>query len=124
MKQFNLHRKKLGSLGEHIATSYLQKQGYTVIDRNFKARYGELDIVAVKDATLIICEVKTRIGSSFGKPEEAITPHKLRELVQTTAYYVLTHAESPKSQRIDLIAISLNEDKTIQYIKHIENISG
>lgn len=117
------NKHNLGFYGESLAASYLETHGYRILRRNFKARYGEIDIVAVKDNILVFIEVKTRIGEQFGKPEEAITPRKLREVIQTSLYYASLHPELPEALRIDLVAIALTEERTLTYLKHIENIS-
>ena len=117
------HRQKLGNIGEQLAVSYLQKHGYHIIDRNFKARYGELDIICEKDAVLIFVEVKTRIGEKFGKPEESVTPWKLREVVKTAEFYKMTHDKLPEALRIDVIAIQLNEENQTISFNHIKNVT-
>lgn len=116
-------KKALGKKGENFASDYLRKHGYRVIDRNFQKRYGELDIICVKDKTLIFVEVKTRIGHTFGKPEEAVTPRKLTEIKQTAAYYKMLHPELPDSLRIDVIGIELDFDETLIYFNHIQNVT-
>lgn len=123
MNPSNLSNKRLGNKGEDIAASYLSRHGYRVIDRNFKARYGELDIICIKDNTLIFVEVKSRIGREFGLPEESVTPRKLREVVKTAEYYVLLHPGLPKLLRIDVIAIELDQSDAVLYFNHIENVS-
>ena len=120
----SLHRQKLGKTGEDLASEYLRHHGYTVIERNFKARYGELDIIAVKDNTLVVIEVKTRENNAFGNPEEAITKRKLRELILTTQYYSVLHPELPQLLRIDLIAIAMNTEVQKYRLKHITDISS
>lgn len=117
------HKQSLGKYGEGIATQYLEQHGYQIIDRNFKARYGELDIIATKNTTLVFVEVKTRIGKKFGFPEEAITARKLHEIIMTSEYYNLLHPSLPKFYRIDVIALELFPDRTIKDLRHIENIS-
>lgn len=116
-------KHNLGYFGETLAASYLTSRGHHIIQRNFKARYGEIDIISTYGDILVFIEVKTRIGEKFGKPEEAITPRKLREVVLTSKYYVLLHPELPEALRIDLIAIALNGDRSVKYLKHIENIT-
>ncbi len=118
-----LHKQQLGKTGETIASNYLQKKGYRIIDRNFKARYGELDIICIHKNTLVFVEVKTRIGTEFGLPEESVTPKKLREVIQTAQYYILSHAGLPESLRIDVIGIELDEDDKIVYFNHIESVT-
>lgn len=119
----NLGKIRLGKIGENFACEYLTNHHYTVIERNFQKRYGELDIIAVKDRTLIFLEVKTRTGRYFGLPEESVTPRKLREVTQTAAYYKLLHPELPDRMRIDVIAIELASDETLVAFRHIENVT-
>jgi len=119
----SLTTKCLGSYGEKLAFDYLKKKGYQIINKNFKARYGEIDLIAVIYDTLVFIEVKTRTGKSFGTPEEAITQRKLRDVIKTAQYYLLLHPDLPKSHRIDVIAIELYADKTIRNIRHIENVT-
>lgn len=123
MKPSLLHRQLLGKVGEDTAASYLTRQGYRIIQRNFKARYGEIDIICVKDDTLVFVEVKTRIGEEFGKPEEAVTPRKLREVVKTAQFFKLIHDELPESMRIDVIGIEFDDSDTPSYFNHIENVT-
>lgn len=116
---------KFGKLGEDIACVFLSKKGYKILQRNFKARYGELDIIAIHNKTLVFIEVKTRTSLRFGTPEEAITPRKLHELIQTAQYYVLLHSELPKLLRIDVIGIMMDETtEEVQRITHTENITS
>ena len=115
----------LGTIGEIYATEYLSKQGYKIIEKNFKKRYGEIDIVALDDNTLVFIEVKTRTGSSFGSGEEAITPWKLKSLISCAHYYKLIHPKLPESMRIDLVSILLSQKTDeIEEIKLYKNISS
>lgn len=120
----NLHKKRLGRIGEDLACEYLAEHGYQIIERNFQKRYGELDIIAIDGSTLVFIEVKTRIGNAFGKPEEAVTTWKLREVIQTVQFYKSLHPELPESMRIDIIGIELDTDETIIYFNHIQNATG
>ncbi len=119
----NLRKKRLGKIGETLACDYLLHHQYTILERNFQKRYGELDIVALKDNTLVFVEVKTRIGREFGLPEEAVTPRKLAEVKQTAYYYKLLHPELPESMQLDVIAIELEVDETLKSFSHIENVT-
>ncbi|MDP1722947.1 MAG: YraN family protein [Candidatus Gottesmanbacteria bacterium] len=120
----NFHKKRLGKIGEDLACEYLLNHQYTIIERNFQKRYGELDIIVIKDKILIFVEVKTRIGRRFGLPEESVTPRKLREVIQTAHYYKLLHPELPERMRIDVIAIELETDETLKAFRHIENVTS
>ena len=119
-----LDRVVLGRKGEDLAASYLLNHGYRIIARNFKARYGELDIICIQENVLIFVEVKTRVGVEFGLPEEAVTPKKLREVIKTSEYFVLTHDGLPEAQRIDVIGIQLDEEDKVVHFNHIQNVTG
>lgn len=118
------HNQRIGRTGEQVAASYLQKHGYRIVLRNFKARYGEIDIICEKDGVLIFVEVKTRIGNQFGAPEEAITPRKLREIIQTSQYFALLHSLQSAAQRIDVIAISLTAENNLLSLNHIQSVTS
>lgn len=119
----NLRKKRLGKIGEDLACQYLENHNFTIVERNFQKRYGELDIIALKDNILVFVEVKTRIGRKFGLPEEAVTPRKLSEIKQTAYYYKLLHPELPDAMQIDVIAIELEVDETLKYFRHIPNVT-
>jgi putative endonuclease len=119
-----LYRQKLGKFGEDKAAVYLQKHGYRIVARNFKARYGEIDIICTKDNTLIFVEVKTRIGDRFGAPEESVTPRKLREVIRTAQYFKLKYPGYPDAMRIDVIAIKLDESGEIASFNHLINVTS
>lgn len=120
----NFAKIRIGKIGEDLSSIYLAKHGYRIIDRNFKIRYGEIDIIALSGPTLVFIEVKTRIGRQFGLPEEAVTPRKIREVVKTAEYYKAIHPELPEDLSIDVIGIELNPDETLKYFNHIKNITG
>lgn len=119
----DLRKKRLGKIGEDLACDYLLNHQYKILERNFQKRYGELDIVALKDNTLVFVEVKTRIGREFGLPEEAVTPRKLSEVTQTALYYKLLHPELPESMQIDVVAIELDVDETLKAFRYIPNVT-
>lgn len=113
----------LGKQGERIAAIYLHKKGYRIIEMNFKKGYGELDIVCLYKDMLVFVEVKTRRGTEFGLPEEAVTPRKLWEVKKMALFYSSLHPELPQDLRIDVIGIQLNEMDTVTYFNHIENVT-
>lgn len=120
--QKDLSKKHLGWLGEQLAVEYLRAHGYTVIDRNHKERFGELDIIAIKNGILIIVEVKSRSSAEFGEAVEAITPQKIQALTKSAQYYKLTHSGLPDELRIDVIAITFDQLEKMQKLQHIPNI--
>lgn len=116
-----------GKIGEDHAASFLEKKGYFIVERNFRTRNGEIDIVAIdqseKSPTLVFIEVKTREGEAFGTPLEAITYYKLKFLIRTATFYSATHPRLPKGLRIDAIAVSLGQNGDVLDIEHVKNIS-
>ncbi len=69
-----------GKRGEEIAKEYLEKKGYKIVERNYKTKYAEIDLVAKRKNELVFVEVRTKIGDYFGTPEETIDKRKLRKL--------------------------------------------
>lgn len=110
-------------MGEDLACQYLKSLGYKIIERNYKKRFEEIDIVAVYDNILIFIEVKTRTSHLFGTPLEAITPWKLKSLIKGALYYKLVHKNLPESMRIDAISIDMSETGKVPSIEHIKNIT-
>lgn len=120
----SLRNKNLGKLGEEIATNFLRQKGYTIIEQNFQKRYTELDIIAQDGNTLVFVEVKTRIGTRFGLPEESITPWKLRSLIKSAQYYKLVHQNLPAAIRIDVVSVLLASYDSVEKITHYKNVTG
>lgn len=120
----SLRNKNLGRLGEELASNYLRQKGYKIIETNFKKRYSELDIVALDGQTLVFVEVKTRIGTKFGTPEEAITPWKLKTLIKSCQYYKFIHKNLPEAMRIDVVSVLLSSYEEIEKITLYKNITG
>ena len=111
---------KLGDYGEEVAANSLQNKGYKVIDRNFRCKLGEIDIVAGKDKVLVFVEVKTRRGCSYGLPCEAVTLNKLQHIQRAASVYALKNRLSDVQQRIDVIEVLCEGEKS--YIRHMENV--
>lgn len=117
-----------GQRGEDIAVDLLRKKGYKILQKNFKIRYGEIDIIAIdqsdSEKTLVFIEVKTRRSTQFGNPLDAITPWKLRSVIKTAQYYKLTHRNLPDKLRIDAVSVKLHDDDSIADVELVKNISG
>lgn len=95
--------KELGASGEELAAQFLCQRGYRILARNLKSRYGEIDILAVKDGMLVVVEVKTKQSTAFGHPAEMITLAKQRKL-RTLALWAASQYNMV-NYRIDVIAI-------------------
>ena len=95
----------LGSRGERIAAAYLTRAGLRVLDRNWRCRDGELDLVARDGDALVFCEVKTRRGTGFGHPAEAVTRIKQRRLRTLAQRWLAAHDEHAHELRFDVVAV-------------------
>lgn len=106
-----------GELGEQIAAQYLLEHGFRILHRNWRSGHYELDIVAVRDDTLHIVEVKCRKKDSLTAPEEALTPAKQRSLLRAAASYTALYRIESEVQ-IDLIAVETaeNSDPEVRYV--------
>lgn len=105
------HNLQVGIAGETAAVSYISKHGYKVMERNWRSpQWGEIDIVAIKSDVLVCVEVKSRLGNEFGNPEEAVTYGKIKALKRTMQYYSEIHQELPRSLRIDVVAVILDQE--------------
>lgn len=109
-----------GTTGEQYAAEYLLKLGYTILERNFRIRLGELDIIAQKNNTIYFCEVKTRIGDFHGKPYEAVTYRKMLHIKRVATAYILQKAAKNSKLSIQVISIILFPDKSVKEIKMYE----
>ncbi|WP_407342325.1 YraN family protein [Pengzhenrongella phosphoraccumulans] len=111
----------VGHYGERVAASYLVAAGWQVLDRNWRGRDGELDIVALRAQTLVVVEVKTRRGLGFGHPAEAVTPRKLARLRRLTAQWLAAHDVHAVSIRIDVIAVLVPRSGAAQ-VEHLVGV--
>lgn len=99
------HRQSLGRRGEDLACTELEKRGYVIVDRRFRTRCGELDIVARDGAVLVFVEVKARSGGNFGTPFESVTWKKRQRLSQMAASYLCLRGLAGVACRFDVVAI-------------------
>lgn len=97
----------LGQAGERIASQYLEKHGYEVVDRNVRRPEGEIDLVAVEGDTLVFVEVKLRTSRKMGAAVQQISKAKGAKLTTLAEAYSADHPELPEHLRIDLVAIEL-----------------
>ncbi len=112
----------LGAWGEEKAARYLQSQGYELLERNFRSRYGEIDIIARDGEFLVFAEVRLRASTRFGLPEETVDRRKQEKLRLTAECYLQTH-EAPLQPRFDVVALYAKNgmDTRPLPVKHIKN---
>jgi len=102
----NGYKKNYGNTGEDIAEKYLEQNGYHILERNFRCRQGEIDIVARESSYLCFIEVKRRKDTSAGHPFESISEKKIQRICKTALYYIKSHFVTETTPvRFDVISI-------------------
>jgi putative endonuclease len=114
-------KDELGRTGEQVAVEYLERAGLRILDRNWRSANGELDIVAAERRVLVACEVKTRSGTGFGTPLEAITRHKQARLRRLAAQWLAAHGVLFDEVRIDAIGVLRDSSGEFQ-IEHVRGV--
>lgn len=115
-------KKKLGDFGEQLAAEILTKRGYTIIGRQVRTPYGEIDLIAEAPSEVLFVEVKTRKTTQYGTPEESITKVKREHLARSVEYYLQTNHLQSKKFRVDAIAILIDGATKKATVRHIQNI--
>ena len=114
--------KAVGNLGEEVAVTFLEKRRYCILERNFRCKGGEVDIIARDpgDKSLVFIEVKARKDLSYGVPQLAVTPFKQRQISKAALTWLSKKRLHDQIARFDVIAIML-DDKGQHRVEHIEN---
>jgi len=99
-------RRRLGVAGEDAVARWYEAAGYEVVDRNWRCRDGELDLVALRGDTLVFCEVKTRASTKFGAPFEAVTATKQRRLRNLALRWLAEHGTHRSTLRFDVASVT------------------
>ena len=113
-------RKKIGSIGEKLASDYLERIGYSILQRNFRCRYGEIDIIACNSEYLVFCEVKTRKGYVPLHPSLSVTKTKGKRIRELAGLYLMEHQDETRQPRFDVISVIMNQNHegTIEHLKN------
>ena len=118
-------KQKIGIQGEELAAEALRRLGYAILDRRYRTRFGEIDIVASQEGVTVFVEVKTRVGEQFGGGEEAITEWKQRRLTQMAVDYLARHRLHDRPCRFDVVAIDIEGGRPrIQVYAHAFDASS
>ncbi len=111
-----MNKRKTGNRYEQAAAELLEKKGFLILEKNYRCRLGEIDIIAIDKGTLVFAEVKYRKSDDSGFPEEAVSAQKKRRISRTAAYYCMEKdIKEDTDCRFDVIAIDKEE------IRHYEN---
>lgn len=105
-----------GILGEQIAIEYLKQQGYSILERNYTEKSGEIDIISRIKNVIVFVEVKRRTGNKYGNGLESVTPEKISRIIKTAELYLLRKKMSDCLCRFDILIVGADEVK-----EHIKN---
>ncbi len=114
----SLLTKLLGKEGEDRAARFLMKQGYRIIERNYRTRSGEIDLIALHDGAVVFIEVKTRTSDAFGAPELAVNPRKQQRMVKAALGYIKYKKLHQVPCRFDVVAITTAAEKEVEHIQN------
>jgi putative endonuclease len=114
-------RRRLGQFGERIAAAHLEAEGYRIIERNFRCREGEVDIIAEDGRCLAFVEVRTRRGSAMGGAADSLTLLKGARITAAAEAYCQERLSLPEERRIDVIAVDLSPEGRVLRLEHIES---
>lgn len=112
-------RGSFGRRGEDAACAYLERHGYKVIGRNYRCRWGEIDVIAAKGGMVVFVEVKTRRSLKFGTPGMAVTYAKQQKIRTTALHYLQQHREGYNKIAFDVIEIIADDSKA--KLRHLQN---
>lgn len=112
--------EELGAAGERLAADHLQSRGYRILERRYRTRLGEVDLIASAGDTLVFLEVKTRRGDRFGSPLESVNARKRERLARAAAQYLATGRRSETTVRFDVIGI-VWPDRGRPVLDHVED---
>ena len=105
MKLFKPTSKDVGNQAETQACRYLQKQGLTLIERNFNCKLGEIDLIMQDGEYVVFIEVRYRSDRGYGSAADSVTRQKQNKLIRTALYYLQNRALNNRASRFDIIAI-------------------
>jgi putative endonuclease len=119
-------RDQLGRRGEALAEAFLKRKGYTILEKNFTGKTGEIDIVASENNTIIFVEVKTRTSETFGSPKEAVDATKQKHIIKAATEYLQQNKVTDKHIRFDVVSILLKSGTLFERLKgpQIEHIES
>ena len=122
-KMVQTNKQKIGEIGEDVACVFLEKHGYKIIDRNYRKKWGELDIVAKKDGVLHFVEVKSVSRVTEYEPEENVHPWKIKRLHRAIQTYLLEKNVSDETEwQLDILAVFLDLTTRKAKFRFTENI--
>lgn len=112
-------RKELGRVGEELAARFLQASGYVILERNWRCRSGEIDLICRKGDRIVFVEVRTRSGKGYGTPEESVDARKQRQVRETALVYLQRKGWLEKPVSFDVVAVRRYGNESEALCRHI-----
>ena len=113
--------QEVGAKGEKLAVKFLKRKGYRIVQRNYRCKLGEIDIVAQQSGTIVFVEVKARQTQEFGPPQYAITAAKKKQISRVALWYIKDKKVTEQTCRFDVIGITFSPESRKPRVEHIEN---
>ncbi|MBO8128184.1 MAG: YraN family protein [Peptococcaceae bacterium] len=112
-------RKRQGKSAEDLAVQFLRKRGLTILQRNYRCRIGEIDIIALDGDTLVFVEVRSRSSSRFGFPQDTVNFRKQQKCKRVAECYLVSRQKTASFCRFDVIGVLFDDNGRLQKIEHI-----
>jgi putative endonuclease len=116
-----MKQQTTGIIGERLAAEFLTRQGYQIIEKNYRRKEGEVDIIANDGPFLVFVEAWAKYNCNYGTPEESVTARKKQHLHNATARYLESHQNLPAEWRFDFVAVELDVKGNPQWLEVIKN---
>ena len=114
-------RQELGAFGEQVAVEHLQALGWRILQRNWRCRYGELDLICADEQTAVFVEVKARTGDGFGGLEHSVTPRKILRIRRLAALWLAGQDDGWPGLRIDVVGVRVGR-RRIPEVMHLRGV--
>ncbi|MDN5346640.1 MAG: putative endonuclease [Clostridia bacterium] len=114
-------KQEIGRLGEEAAANYLKAMGYRILERNFRCRLGEIDLIALEKDELVFVEVRTRTSLSLGLPQESVRHWKRHKLRELASFYLKKFPDKTPPCRFDVVAVQVTKKGEVEKIELFRN---
>ena len=122
MRNKSISKYEAGQRGQKEAEAFLEGDGYDILNRNYRVRTGEIDLIACKGNYIVFIEVKFRTGLSFGAPSESVNVAKQQKITHTALHYIAANNLDSQDFRFDVVEVLQNDEHIL--VNHIENAFG
>ena len=116
-----MNSRLTGARAEDLAAGFIRRKGFRLIERNYRTRLGEIDIVAIDGYELVFVEVRSKTGPGYGTPAESLNAAKKRKLAMLAEVYRQQNPQSPENYRIDIVSVWLDSSGNNNGIDHLKN---